>query len=35
LANRLNGIEIVADARGWPRPSDHVPVIATINGSLT
>jgi exodeoxyribonuclease-3 len=35
LANRLNGIEIVTEARGWPRPSDHVPVIATINGSLT
>jgi exodeoxyribonuclease-3 len=22
---------ILKDARGWPRPSDHVPVIATIN----
>ena len=33
LANRLNGIEIFRDARGWARPSDHVPVIATIAGS--
>ncbi len=28
LAPRLEGIEIVRDARGWQRPSDHVPVIA-------
>lgn len=28
LAPRLAGIEIVRDARGWQRPSDHVPVIA-------
>ena len=30
LVDRLTGIEILRDARGWPRPSDHVPVIATI-----
>lgn len=30
LVGRLNRIEILRDARGWPRPSDHVPVIATI-----
>src|SRR5262249_51472694 len=28
LAPRLEGIEVVRDARGWQRPSDHVPVIA-------
>ena len=30
LAPRLAGIEIVRDARGWQRPSDHVPVIARL-----
>lgn len=30
LSARLEGIEILSDARGWKRPSDHVPVIATI-----
>jgi exodeoxyribonuclease-3 len=30
LQPRLQKIEIVRDARGWQRPSDHVPVIATI-----
>lgn len=30
LADRLTGIDIVRDARGWQRPSDHVPVIAGI-----
>ena len=35
LTDRLKGIEIVTDARGWPRPSDHVPVIATIDSALT
>ncbi|MCV0394447.1 MAG: exodeoxyribonuclease III [Rhizobiaceae bacterium] len=29
LAGSLKRIEIVRDARGWERPSDHVPVIAT------
>ena len=28
LAAGLSGIEILRDARGWDRPSDHVPVIA-------
>jgi exodeoxyribonuclease-3 len=28
LTPRLQGIEIVRAARGWHRPSDHVPVIA-------
>jgi exodeoxyribonuclease III len=28
LAHRLESIEIVRAARGWARPSDHVPVIA-------
>lgn len=28
VVETLTGIEIVRDARGWDRPSDHVPVIA-------
>ena len=28
LAPRLEGTEILRAARAWPRPSDHVPVIA-------
>ena len=28
LAPLLSGVEIVSEARGWERPSDHVPVIA-------
>ena len=28
LAPRLTGIDILSAARGWERPSDHVPVIA-------
>jgi exodeoxyribonuclease-3 len=28
LASELKNIEILRDARGWERPSDHVPVIA-------
>ncbi|MBL8576580.1 MAG: exodeoxyribonuclease III [Mesorhizobium sp.] len=28
LAPSLKGIDILRDARGWDRPSDHVPVIA-------
>lgn len=28
LAPSLAGLEILRDARGWERPSDHVPVIA-------
>ena len=30
LAPRVRAIEVVRDARGWERPSDHVPVIADI-----
>ncbi|MBN8993850.1 MAG: exodeoxyribonuclease III [Rhizobiales bacterium] len=30
LGHRLAGIEVVRDARGWQRPSDHVPVIARL-----
>jgi exodeoxyribonuclease-3 len=30
LADRLTGVKIVRAARGWPRPSDHVPVIAKL-----
>jgi exodeoxyribonuclease-3 len=26
--DRLAGIEVLREARGWERPSDHVPVIA-------
>jgi len=28
IAPRLTGIDILREARGWDRPSDHVPVIA-------
>ena len=28
LSERLAGIEVLREARGWDRPSDHVPVIA-------
>lgn len=28
LAASLAGIEVIEDARGWEKPSDHVPVIA-------
>ncbi|MFZ1680057.1 MAG: exodeoxyribonuclease III [Rhizobiaceae bacterium] len=28
FAERLAGVEILAEARGWTKPSDHVPVIA-------
>jgi exodeoxyribonuclease-3 len=31
LAPRLAGAEVVRIARGWSRPSDHVPVIARIS----
>jgi exodeoxyribonuclease-3 len=29
LASHLANIEVLTEARGWERPSDHVPVIAT------
>ena len=28
ISGRLAGVEILRQARGWERPSDHVPVIA-------
>ena len=30
LAPRLRSIDVIRDARGWKRPSDHVPVVASI-----
>jgi exodeoxyribonuclease-3 len=30
LRARLLGIDVLRDARGWNRPSDHVPVIARL-----
>jgi exodeoxyribonuclease-3 len=30
LAPRLRGVEVIRAARGWQRPSDHVPVLAEI-----
>jgi len=30
LARRSQGIEILREARGWKQPSDHVPVLATL-----
>ncbi|RAI30477.1 endonuclease/exonuclease/phosphatase family protein, partial [Rhodoplanes roseus] len=29
MAARAQGIKVIKEARGWERPSDHVPVIAT------
>jgi len=31
LAEKLQDIKIVTEARGWEKPSDHVPVIATFD----
>ena len=31
LSAHLRQIDIVKEARGWERPSDHVPVIATFD----
>lgn len=31
LAERSLGIEVLREARGWRRPSDHVPVLATLD----
>ncbi|MEM7289360.1 MAG: exodeoxyribonuclease III [Pseudomonadota bacterium] len=31
LADHLKSIEILREARGWEKPSDHVPVIAEFN----
>ena len=30
LADRLSGIKVLRESRGWARPSDHVPVTATL-----
>jgi exodeoxyribonuclease III len=30
LGDKYRGIEIAREVRGWPRPSDHVPVTTTI-----
>jgi exodeoxyribonuclease III len=30
LADRVSALKITKDARGWERPSDHVPVTATL-----
>jgi exodeoxyribonuclease-3 len=31
LSSRVTDIKIVRDARGWERPSDHVPIVATFS----
>ena len=31
LRERIEGFKITRDARSWPRPSDHVPVTATLD----
>jgi exodeoxyribonuclease III len=31
LDRAVSGIQVIREARGWDRPSDHVPVIATLN----
>ena len=31
LADRVAGVQVLKDARGWRRPSDHVPVMATLD----
>ena len=30
LADRLTGVRVLKHLRGWLRPSDHVPVTATL-----
>jgi exonuclease III len=30
MADRISGMTIAKQARGWVKPSDHVPVTATI-----
>jgi exodeoxyribonuclease-3 len=30
LADRLSAVTVSKDSRGWSRPSDHVPVTATL-----
>ncbi len=31
LAKCCSGVEVVRDARGWEKPSDHAPVIAKLD----
>jgi exodeoxyribonuclease-3 len=31
LGDRLAAIKVARDARGWERPSDHVPVTVTLD----
>ncbi|MDE0335292.1 MAG: exodeoxyribonuclease III, partial [Defluviicoccus sp.] len=31
LAPKLRGAEVLREARGWPHPSDHVPVAVDID----
>jgi exodeoxyribonuclease-3 len=31
LGDRLSSIKVTKDARGWERPSDHVPVTVTLD----
>ena len=30
LAPKISGVDIIREARGWERPSDHVPVVVTL-----
>lgn len=32
LAENYRGIEVIKDARGWEKPSDHVPIVAQFTG---
>jgi exodeoxyribonuclease-3 len=31
LGDRTKAIKVTKDARGWERPSDHVPVTVTLD----
>lgn len=33
FAGQLTALQVIAEARGWERPSDHVPVIATFGAA--
>jgi exodeoxyribonuclease-3 len=35
LSSQLLGIEVMRTARGWPQPSDHVPVTVEIESALS
>jgi exodeoxyribonuclease-3 len=30
LGDRVSAVKVLKDSRGWARPSDHVPVTATL-----